>query len=427
MGFLTAAVRAGLGTDYGLEEDGDYYVIAQTGGSTTWTVSFMDGGDLYDSDEVNDGDLVAKPDDPTAETGYEFGGWYEDGAEAPFSFTTVAITNNLVLYARWNAETYTITYNLDLVGATNAVDKVDTYTIEDNVTLLPAGCEGYAFNGWTNSTEVGTVSGWSAGEKTGNLEFFASWTINTYTVTYAAGDYSSEQTQSDTKTYGVDLTLEDALFNRDGYTQTGWSTASDGSTKDYDLEDTYSVNAAITLYPYWTQNPQTDPIPAIAPDASAADVAAAIAEANFTDSDVATLINGDATTYLAFKAWADEVSGYDEMMVVTSEYAAVSFKLKDVVADPTLFENEPEVNVTSIVPGTNCAVTFELKDGATAVELSDAAAAYVGKILKGTSPTSLTACTAADITAVEVDASGKATITLAKPSSAAGFYKFSVE
>ena len=74
--------------------------------------------------------------------------------------------------------------------------------------------------------------------------------VNTYTVTYSPGVNGSGAQQTATKTHGVALTLKGATFTRSGYTQTGWST-SDGGSKAYDLGASYTLNAAITLYPYW--------------------------------------------------------------------------------------------------------------------------------------------------------------------------------
>ena len=74
---------------------------------------------------------------------------------------------------------------------------------------------------------------------------------NSYTVTYKPGANGSGAQQTATRPYGVALTLRGATFTRSGYTQTGWST-SDGGSKAYDLGASYTLNAAITLYPYWT-------------------------------------------------------------------------------------------------------------------------------------------------------------------------------
>ena len=79
----------------------------------------------------------------------------------------------------------------------------------------------------------------------------ARWEPITYSVTYAPGTSGTGSTQTATKTFGTDLTLEGALFTRSAYRQTGWSTA-DGGEKVYDLGGIYTANEALTLYPVWT-------------------------------------------------------------------------------------------------------------------------------------------------------------------------------
>ena len=78
-------------------------------------------------------------------------------------------------------------------------------------------------------------------------------TPTVYTVTYKPGAKGSGVQQTATKTHDIGLTLNDAIFNRSGYTQTGWSTRDDGA-KAYDLGDPYAANAPIVLYPYWSPN-----------------------------------------------------------------------------------------------------------------------------------------------------------------------------
>ena len=88
--------------------------------------------------------------------------------------------------------------------------------------------------------------------QTGNVKL--TWSLatpTTYTVTYKPGSYGSGSQQMATKTKNVALTLKGAIFTRTGYTQTGWST-SDGGSKAYNLGASYTENAVITLYPFWT-------------------------------------------------------------------------------------------------------------------------------------------------------------------------------
>ena len=79
---------------------------------------------------------------------------------------------------------------------------------------------------------------------------------NTYTVTYNPGTNGTGAASTAIKIEDLPLTLADKLFNRTGYTQTGWATV-DGGEKVYDLGATYTADEAITLYPVWTANQYT--------------------------------------------------------------------------------------------------------------------------------------------------------------------------
>ena len=75
--------------------------------------------------------------------------------------------------------------------------------------------------------------------------------LTTYAVTYKPGANGTGSEQAATKTEDVALELAGAVFTRDGYVQTGWAT-SDGGAKAYDLGASYTANADLTLYPFWT-------------------------------------------------------------------------------------------------------------------------------------------------------------------------------
>lgn len=74
----------------------------------------------------------------------------------------------------------------------------------------------------------------------------------TYAVTYKANG-GSGSTSSQTKTYGTSLTLRSNGFTRTGYTFTEWNTSANGSGTSYDPGDSYTKNAALTLYAQWVQ------------------------------------------------------------------------------------------------------------------------------------------------------------------------------
>lgn len=75
----------------------------------------------------------------------------------------------------------------------------------------------------------------------------------TYAVTYNANGGSGAPS-SQTKTYGVTLTLSSTRPTRTGYTFLTWNTASDGTGTDYVPGASYTANAGTTLYAIWKKN-----------------------------------------------------------------------------------------------------------------------------------------------------------------------------
>ena len=75
-------------------------------------------------------------------------------------------------------------------------------------------------------------------------------------VTYQPGTNGSGNAVTDIKFYNDALTLKGKLFTRTGYTQVGWATV-DGGEKVYGLDDIYTKNEALTLYPVWNTNKYT--------------------------------------------------------------------------------------------------------------------------------------------------------------------------
>ena len=71
----------------------------------------------------------------------------------------------------------------------------------------------------------------------------------TYTVSYNANGGTGAPA-SQTKTYGVNLTLSSTVPTRYGYTFKGWATSSTGAVA-YSPGGTYTANSAITLYAIW--------------------------------------------------------------------------------------------------------------------------------------------------------------------------------
>lgn len=145
---------------------------------------------------------------------------------------------------------YTVSYNAN--GGTNAPASQtkwhgETLTLDQSRPTRT----GYTFQGWATSA-TGSVSAYAGGSYTTNasVTFYAVWKANTYTVSYNANGGSGAPS-SQTKTYGVDLTLSSTKPTRTNYNFLGWSTSSTGVTAEYTAGATFTTNAATTLYAVW--------------------------------------------------------------------------------------------------------------------------------------------------------------------------------
>ena len=79
---------------------------------------------------------------PIEKDGYIFNGWYI--GDNPITKVEVGTTSNLNITANWTIIVYTITY--DLAGG--EADNVESYTVEDSVTLNKPTKKGFVFNSW---------------------------------------------------------------------------------------------------------------------------------------------------------------------------------------------------------------------------------------------------------------------------------------
>jgi len=118
---------------------------------------------------------------------------------------------------------------------------------------------GYRFRGWANGSDGGVA--WLPGEHIELTAFapshtlYAVWQKRTYTVSYSANGGSGAP-GSQTKTYGVTLTLSSTTPTRSGYTFQGWATSASGGVA-YSPGGSYTDNAAVTLYAVWSENAPT--------------------------------------------------------------------------------------------------------------------------------------------------------------------------
>ena len=180
------------------------------GNTTGVIVTYKDGDSEHAKQVLPSGTLATRPDDPTATPGYTFGGWNKADGTA-WDYASDKVTDNITLYAKWAANTYTVTF--DTAGGTEIAPITQGYGTAITAPAAPTR-EGYTFIGW--DTEIPTTM------PAENMTVTAQWKINKYTITFdtAGGTEIAPITQD----YGTQIASPSAP-TREGYTFIGWDKA----------------------------------------------------------------------------------------------------------------------------------------------------------------------------------------------------------
>lgn len=177
------------------------------GNTTGVIVTYKDGDSEYAKQVLPSGTLATRPDAPAATPGYTFGGWNKADGTA-WDYASDKVTDNITLYAKWAANTYTITF--DTAGGSEIAPITQDYGTAITVPADPTR-DGYTFIGWDK--EIPTTM------PAENMTVTAQWEINRYTITFdtAGGSEITPITQD----YGTAITAP-ADPTREGYTFMGW-------------------------------------------------------------------------------------------------------------------------------------------------------------------------------------------------------------
>lgn len=179
------------------------------GNTTGVIVTYKDGDSEYAKQVLPSGTLATRPDAPATTPGCTFGGWNKADGTA-WDYASDKVTDNITLYAKWTANTYTITF--DTAGGSEIAPITQDYGTVITAPEAPTR-EGYTFIGWDK--EIPTTM------PTENMTVTAQWEINRYTITFdtAGGSEIAPITQD----YGTAITAPEAP-TREGYTFMGWDT-----------------------------------------------------------------------------------------------------------------------------------------------------------------------------------------------------------
>ena len=225
---------------------------------TAYTLTYGSGaggsGTVTANNSIKSGDLVlagtsvsltADPAD-----GYDFAAWYSDQAcegaaissNNPYTFS---INSNTTLYAKWKAQSFTLTWELN--GGRITIEGTQAGSVETGTTLVAPTVEKdhYDFAGW-DPTVPKTMPA-------ANVTYTAQWTPKEYAITYKdQGDKTFSGTHANgyptTHTYNTTTTLLGAT--KSGYTFAGWYRDSECAGARVETLGV-DVTEAITLYAKW--------------------------------------------------------------------------------------------------------------------------------------------------------------------------------
>ena len=154
-------------------------------------------------------------------TGYTFAGWSKtsDGIVAYTNNATVknlAESGSITLYAKWSANTYTVTYNAN--GGSGIMNKT-TCTYDTNCTLAANTFTrtGYTFASWTKDSTTGTS--YNAGTTvknlatSGNVNMYAKWNTNTYKIAYTLNNGTLGTNKPTSASYDANVLIDNPTKN----------------------------------------------------------------------------------------------------------------------------------------------------------------------------------------------------------------------
>ena len=140
----------------------------------SYTLSFdTQGGNTIAAQTYPEGSMIFQPTNPTR-TGYTFAGWYQDKAcNTPFDFSINMPGSDITAYAKWTANTYTLSFSTT-TGSAPASRQI---TYGEKYGELPVLSDSVmSFKGWYTEASGGTqVTADTVFTGTANQTLYAHW------------------------------------------------------------------------------------------------------------------------------------------------------------------------------------------------------------------------------------------------------------
>ena len=234
------------------------HTLTATWAASVVTVSFdSEGGSACDSRSATFGGAygAAGPLCAPSRPGFVFAGWFDGDngtGNLVTALSTVGVTTNHVLHARWTAATCVVIF--DAAGGQPPVPSSRTVTFGAAYgQLATTARDGYSFGGWWTAPDGGAeVTAPSVVSQTADHTLFARWTGNRYTLRFDSGGGSACD--------AVQVTFGDPYGDlcqptRTGFTFEGWGVGAESSIVTPDT--TVAIANTHTFSARWRANRYT--------------------------------------------------------------------------------------------------------------------------------------------------------------------------
>ena len=214
-----------------------------------------------------------------SKTGYHFDGWFTDNGtwENQIMWIDKGSTGNVVVYAKWTANEYTVTLNKQ--GGTGGGSATITATFDSEMPTLSykPGKSGYTFQGYYGETNGGGTQYYYADktsahvwdQATNEASIYAYWTPNQTTITLNNEGASTAGTTEVVATYDAAPTAINVPEKTDYVFGGYWTEASGAGSQLIDAEGNWIANvdgytgaekvwklnaATLELHAFWKQS-----------------------------------------------------------------------------------------------------------------------------------------------------------------------------
>ena len=222
-------------------------LIGCSNGSNEFTITLeLDGGTGESSIVAVADTIITEP--TTTKEGYTFGGWYMDEELSTGYVFNKMPAQDLTLYAKWQANEYTITIELaGGIGPTSIVADFGTELTVQNPTKA-----GHTFLGWYTDASLVTVYVFDT-MPSNDLTVYAKWEKNVFNITVSANIEGSTPTMVMGEIVDVNQSYILTAPVVEGYSFEYWRELDTTDVLSFDSSFEYVPTANIAIEAYYTE------------------------------------------------------------------------------------------------------------------------------------------------------------------------------